>query len=232
VSVLQSNYVPWVGYFNLIKLSDITVIYDSVQYTKNDWRNRNRIAGRGQVQWLTIPVSTAGKLHQPINEARVVDNRWAIKHWRTLQQSLGSATYFSRYRESWEELYSLASRMDLLHDINLLFIEWVLESLDVSTELVDDRILSGSSSSPTDRLVDICRELGADSYITGPAGLNYIETNRFSDASIALEVIDYEPIARLDSSFGIQTHLSILDTFSSIGEKTLDLLVGQPVKNS
>ena len=230
VSILQSNYVPWIGYFNLIKLSDVAVVYDSAQYTKNDWRNRNRIAGSGTVQWLTIPISTSGKLSQKINEARVVDARWADKHWRTLQQVLGSTTYFYEYRDLWSELFNKASQLELLHDINLLFTKWVLNRFHISTQLVDDRRFVLSTHSATDRLIEICHDLGADTYLTGPAGLNYLDITKFADAKIALEVIDYEPLLQFDYKLGIQTTLSVLNTLASVGDTAGDLLTGQTLR--
>ncbi|MBF4985474.1 WbqC family protein, partial [Nonlabens mediterrranea] len=97
--VIQSNYIPWKGYFDAINKADVVVIYDEMQYTKNDWRNRNKIKTSNGTQWLTIPVLMSGKFGQKINETQVFDKKWAIKHWKTLKQNYSKATYFKEIEE-------------------------------------------------------------------------------------------------------------------------------------
>jgi hypothetical protein len=214
LSILQSNYIPWFGYFDIIRLSDVTVVFDSVQYTKNDWRNRNVISSPSGPTWLTIPVETSGRLKQPINEVVIADPRWAVRHWKTITQCLSRFEHFAAFRHEWEELYKLAGRMRLLHDINMVFIQALMARSFIDTQLLDDRQLNLKADTPTDRLIGVCRQLGANSYITGPAGLNYIDSDRFAAAGIGLEVIEY-PSATADP--GVQ-RVSILQTFAEQGE--------------
>jgi len=214
LSILQSNYIPWFGYFDIIRLSDVTVVLDSVQYTKNDWRNRNVISSQSGPTWLTIPVETSGRLKQPINEVVVADPRWAVRHWKTITQCLSRFEHFAAFRHEWEELYKLAGRMQLLHDINMVFIQALLARFFIDTLLLDDRQLDLRADSPTDRLVGICRQLNADTYITGPAGLNYIDTDRFAAAGVGLEVVEYPTTT---AALGFQ-RVSMLQTFAELGE--------------
>ena len=115
VAVLQSNYIPWKGYFDLIHSVDEFVWYDDVQYTKHDWRNRNRIKTPRGVRWLTIPCQAHGKPR--IDQVRIADPRWAEKHWRILTENYADAPFFARYRDDLEALY-FGQRWEILADLN------------------------------------------------------------------------------------------------------------------
>src|ERR1700759_1995113 len=94
IAISQSNYIPWKGYFDLINSVDEFVLYDDVQYTRRDWRNRNLIKTPQGLQWLTIPVSVKGKFTQKINETVVTDLSWPTRHWRTLIGNYSHAAHF------------------------------------------------------------------------------------------------------------------------------------------
>ncbi len=135
VAVIQSNYIPWKGYFDIIHDVDLFIFYDDVQYTKNDWRNRNRIKTAQGLHWLTIPVgSHNGKL---INEIELTDSRWQRKHWTTIQQSYSKAPYFGHYQEFFESVYLSADRPNL-SDLNQFLIKSICtEFLGIRTEFAD-----------------------------------------------------------------------------------------------
>ena len=109
VAIVQSCYIPWKGYFDLINLVDEFILYDDRQYTRRDWRNRNRIKTAQGSQWLTIPVEVKGRYDQRIDETLISDPGWAEKHWKTLTHSYASAPHFDEYREAFEALYDGAS---------------------------------------------------------------------------------------------------------------------------
>ena len=222
VVVLQSNYLPWKGYFDLMRSADLFVVYDSVQYTKNDWRNRNLLKGPNGTTWLTIPVQTAGRPTQRIDEASVADGRWARKHWMTIVQSLGKRPHFSDYRTEWEQWFVEAADLRLLHDINLVFLRGMARQLSVTTPIVEstdfDLGPDDTGRSATERLVGLCSAANATTYITGPAGLEYMELDHFRDAGISVEVIDYSrypPYPQLTEPF---VHgVSALDLLANVG---------------
>jgi hypothetical protein len=229
VVVLQSNYIPWKGYFDLMKSADLFVVYDSVQYTKNDWRNRNLIKGPNSNVWLTIPVVTAGRLNQRIDEATVADGHWARKHWMTIIQALGKRPHFEQYRNDWEQWYAEAGDLKSLHDINLLFLRGMAHQLSISTPIVNssefNSINDTYSSSATERLVDLCRAVGTTTYISGPAGLNYLELDKFRDAGISVALInynDYPNYPQLNTPFLHQ--VSALDLLANVGDKASEHL--------
>jgi hypothetical protein len=192
VAILQSNYVPWKGYFDIIRKADRFVFYDEVQYTKNDWRNRNRIKTANGALWLTIPVETRHKFGQKICETRVANDFWRRKHWASIRQAYRYAEYFGEYAPALEELY-LGQQETSLSRINFDFIRVLCRALGIETELHWSTEFPGGGGR-VERLVEICRALGATVYLSGPSGRNYIESeaSKFVEAGIRQEYMRYD----------------------------------------
>lgn len=217
VAILQSNYIPWRGYFDIIGSVDEFVLYDSVQFTKNDWRNRNRIKTANGTRWLTIPVITSGRFGQTIKETRIASSGWASKHWRTLSLSYAKAPYFERYRERFAEIYRECGETEYLWVVNRMLIEAVVAELRLPTRISEsaDYLLTGNR---TERLVSLCRTLGADVYISGPSASSYLDLRLFHDASMSVEFFDYSgygPYPQLHGAF--EPAVSILDLLFNVG---------------
>lgn len=189
LSVIQSNYIPWKGYFDLMAASDQFVLYDIVQFTKNDWRNRNVIKTPSGTLWLTIPVAHSGRFGQRIDEVEAIDDRWRRKHWRSIVQCYGRTEHFASYAEQFEALY-LESDERRLSSINAAFIAAIADALEIRTPVAS----AGDLKLPADRierLIAICRHFGAKEYISGPAARAYLDESRFAAAGIAVTYIDY-----------------------------------------
>jgi hypothetical protein len=222
LAILQSNYIPWKGYFDMIRMSDIFVIYDSVQYTKNDWRNRNLIKMKNGLHWLTIPVSVKS-LNTKINEVTVVNNKWANKHFTTIKQTYSRSPYFSMFEKELGELYSDLSHLDRLSDINFTLIEWVCHRLSINTKLIKDSELNITSFDRVDKLVEICNQLGANTYLSGPSASDYIDVSKFTEMSIELEWMNYSNYPEYPQLHGKFEHgVSILDALFNLGDNALD----------
>src|SRR5215217_4697059 len=112
VAIVQSNYVPWKGYFDLVRSADEFVLYDDVQYTRRDWRNRNRIKTADGTQWLTVPVEVKGKYEQTIRETKVGDRGWAENHLTRLRHACGKAPFWRDYQQLLTELYAEAAGLE------------------------------------------------------------------------------------------------------------------------
>jgi hypothetical protein len=227
VAILQSNYIPWKGYFDLIGLVDEFVLLDDVQYTKNDWRNRNRIKTQQGVAWLTIPVEHSGRFGQRIDEVRVAGDRWRLKHWRSIVQSYQAAPFFSSYRDRLEELYGESD--ELLSDVNRRFLEALCELLGLGTRISSSVDYPGADDR-TERLVEICRSLGASTYLSGPAARAYLDETLFASAGISVEYMDYSDYAEYPQQFPpFEHHVSVIDLLLAVGpEARRYLKVGQP----
>lgn len=189
VAILQSNYIPWKGYFDLINSCDIFVLYDDMQYTKNDWRNRNKVQTKQGLIWLTIPVRQEA-LSQRINETKISDTRWNRKHWKTITHNYTKAKYFKDYKDLFEDLY-LSMQKELLSEVNYRFIVAINKIMSIDTVIKKSsefNLVQGKS----ERLLDICKTLGADAYLSGPAAMDYLDVQLFQQEGISVEWMNYD----------------------------------------
>src|SRR5262252_7722657 len=134
VAIVQSSYIPWKGYFDLIRTTDEFILLDDVQFTKRDWRSRNRIKTKDGLAWLTIPVQSKGKYTQTIAETVVSDRDWARRHWQTIHGAYARAPYFAAYADRFETLYE-GPLSDRLSEINRAFIDALCHALGISTPI-------------------------------------------------------------------------------------------------
>jgi WbqC-like protein family len=215
VAVLQSNYIPWKGYFDIIHDVDLFVFYDDVQYTKNDWRNRNRIKSRAGADWITIPAGSDG--HRLICEVELPSDAWQAKHWRTLTQNYCRAPHFARYAPYFEDLY-LGRRWSNLSHLNQTLVREIShEFLGISTEFADSRsfALAGRKQ---DRLLDLVVACGADIYVSGPAAQAYIDPARFAAEGVDLVWKDYGGYPEYPQRHPPFEHgVSVLDLLFNVG---------------
>lgn len=216
--ILQSNYIPWKGYFDLMNTADEFVLYDEVQFTRRDWRNRNRIVIAGAVRWLTIPVAAKGKYLRPVNEIRVADGRWAERHWASIRHAYGQAPFFADYGETVAGLYERAAGLEYLSEINALFLEGLKPPLGIATPLVSSALVPRRAADPTARLVEICRARGAGIYLSGPAARSYINPAAFADVGIELAYADYSGYPIYPQASRVFEHgVSVIDLLMRVG---------------
>ena len=222
VAILQSNYIPWKGYFDIIGSVDAFILYDDMQYTKNDWRNRNKIKTQNGLQWLSIPVRQES-LHQKINETKITDPKWHINHWRSISQSYAKAPYFTAYKERFEALF-LEAKSEYISDINRHFIEAINAMLGITTKIYDSRefVLAEGKS---ERLLALCQELGATTYLSGPAACDYLDEKIFTEVGINVEWMDYSGYREYHQLFPPFEHgVSVIDLILNEGENAKNFL--------
>lgn len=216
VAILQSNYIPWKGYFDMINMVDEFILYDCVQYTKNDWRNRNLIKTPSGVQWLTIPCRVES-LHQRIDETKVSDKSWASKHLKSIIQNYSKAPYFKEYIAVFEALYKEVQNEEYLSIINYKFLTTINNILGIKTKISncqDFTLIEGQTS----RLVQMCKDANADIYISGPAAKNYLDESLFEEVGIRVEWMDYSGYKEYNQLFGEFAHgVSIIDLIFNEG---------------
>jgi hypothetical protein len=215
VAILQSNYIPWKGYFDLMRSVDEFVILDEVQFTQQDWRNRNIIKTQQGLQWLTIPVKTQGK--QKINQVQVGKSGWHIRHWKTVSQNLRRAAYFEQYESELHQALSTAGELQFISQINLHFLTVIMRWLGIQTKLTDSTAYSAPDER-TERLVSICLQAGAAKYVSGPAAKNYLDEERFNRRGIAVHWFDYDGYPEYPQLYGPFEHqVTVLDLILNTG---------------
>lgn len=216
VAIVQSNYIPWKGYFDLIDRVDEFILYDDVQYTRRDWRNRNKIKTPNGLQWLTIPVRVTGKFFQPIKDTQVRDQHWRKEHWKSIAQNYARAPYFDDYAPHIEPLYA-DSDETYLSRINYTFLTALCELLEIDTDLrwsSDYELVEGK----TERLVSLCQQAGATRYLSGPAAQAYMDESLFAQAGIELAYMDYSGYPEYEQLHPPFEHgVSILDVLFNTG---------------
>jgi len=216
IAILQSNYIPWKGYFDLIAAVDEFILYDDMQYTRRDWRNRNQIKTPQGVQWLTVPVLVKGKYHQKIRETEIDGSDWALGHWQSLALNYRRAPHFAEIA-AWVEPLYLDHSYTYLHQLNRRFIEAVCRYLGIMT------VISNSwdyclPEGKTERLADICSQAGGTEYISGPSAKDYIEEPVFAERGIKLTWFDYAGYPEYPQRWGEFIHgVSILDLLFNCG---------------
>ena len=189
-AIVQSSYIPWKGYFSLIQLVDDFVLYDDVQYTHRDWRNRNRIKTVQGPKWLTIPVAVKGRFAQRVRDAKVSDPRWARKHWQAICSNYSRSPCFHEIAPRLEPVFHECGTVESLSVINGRLTRLLAAMLGIDTRIHDsaDFELRGNR---TERLVHICQQLGAASYLSGPRAADYLDESCFRGANMQVCWMDY-----------------------------------------
>jgi hypothetical protein len=224
VAIVQSSYIPWKGYFDLISRCDEFILYDDVQYTKRDWRNRNRIKTRHGLHWLSIPVNVSGRRFQAIKDVTIAEHGWNARHWKTIAASYAQAPHFREYREQMEDLFRGATDTSL-SAVNHRLIVGLCRIIGINTAItwsMDYRLVEGR----TERLVGLCRQAGATRYLSGPSARAYIDPQLFDAAGIELQYMEYGGYREYDQLFPpFEHHVSVIDTIFNVGSAARDHVV-------
>ena len=195
------------------------VVFDDMQYTKRDWRNRNLIKTPNGLKWLTIPVEVKGKYHQKIKDAKVADKNWVKSHLNALEINYKNAKCFNEIWDWVQELY-LNCKFQFLTDINMYFIQAINEFLEIKTEILfsdnfnlhDDRNM---------RLINICKELSGNTYLSGPSAKQYLDEQLFNKSGINVKYLNYSNYPEYNQLYNDFEHgVSILDLIFNMGDQS------------
>lgn len=227
VAILQSNYIPWKGYFDLIASVDEFILYDDMQYTRRDWRNRNRIKTPQGLQWLTVPVKVKGRFLQTIRETELDGTDWAAKHWKTLAGNYHLAPHRPEIAGLLEPLY-LATRHTHLSQLNRTLLEAICGYLGIRTKISnswDYTLIEGKS----ERLADLCIQAGGTEYVSGPAAKDYLDEGLFQRRGLKLTWFDYTGYPEYRQLWGAFDHqVSIVDLLFNCGPQASHYLRRSP----
>lgn len=217
IAILQSNYIPWKGYFDLIAAVDEFIIYDDVQFTKNDWRNRNKIKTPNGSEWISIPVGQ--DINRRVRDVTLTDPIWQKKHWHSIESNYRPALHYDEIATWLKPLY-LTDTYNSLSQLNRCLIDAICCYLGIKTIIKNswDYILIDGK---TERLVDLCEQAGGTEYISGPSAQNYIEKNLFTEHNIQLTWFDYSEYPEYSQLWGKFIHeVTILDLLFNCGKNS------------
>ena len=223
VSIMQPGYIPWLGFFELMRRVDVFVIYNDVDYDSESWRNRNRIRTQQGSCWLTVPVKTKGRHGQKIMEVEI-DNchNWRKRHRKSLLQHYHYAPYLNQIIPFFDKLY--AQEWNLLQDLDMAIILFLKDYFGIPTKLLYSSDLRGPGQK-TERLVSLCLELHATTYISANGAHDYLQTEQFDQACIKVEFQNYEHPIYPQQYDGFISHLSVVDLVFNCGERSFDILM-------
>jgi hypothetical protein len=227
IAIIQSCYIPWRGFFDFIRRVDEYVIFDDVQFAKRHWHNRNRIKTAQGTTWLTIPVESKGKFEQNINETRIAAP-WAQSHWRSISHAYAKAPFFKAYAPAIEALYQRAAALEMLSEVNHLFLSNLAGVLEIGTPMrwSTDFAVEGRK---TDRLIALCRAARATHYLSGPSARSYVEPEKFAEAGITLEWMDYAGYRDYPQLYdAFEPAVTVLDLIFNTGPEAKTLVGHSP----
>lgn len=212
VSINQPAYLPWAGYFDRIAASDVHIILDHVQFEKNSFINRNKIRTQTGWTWLTLPVATSGKFGDlPITELRTVDTgRSRGKHWNAIRANYGRAKFFRDRADFLHQFYTKALDTELFLPPVLELTFYLLRVLELRAQILRSSALSVTGSK-SDLVLNLCKAVGATTYLSGPLGRGYLDAQQFGDANIAILYHGYEPQPYDQVWPGFEPAMSIID---------------------
>ncbi len=218
-AILQSNYIPWKGVFDMIRKVDSFVFFDDVDFTKRDWRTRNTIKTHNGNVWLTVPVQKKPR-GTKIYEMDISYNEdWRKKHLTSIQRSYSKAKYFDEYSWVLDEIYS-GDVIENLSEFNIKNTKLLCSVLGIKVDFINSRDLDAEGTKD-DRLLSICKKVGATSYLSGPAAKDYIDPLKFIEAGVTLEYIEYQypTYEQLHGEF--DHYVSVLDLIFNCGPEAI-----------
>lgn len=217
VAIVQSCYLPWKGYFDLIRSVDHFILLDDVQYSRGDWRNRNRIKTAAGLKWISIPLRHSGTFPALIHDMHVADPSWRESHCALIEQAYRGCAGWPVLRD-WIAANLRRADAATLSEVNEPLLRSLSTFLGIGTPITRSETYQVRCENATERVVRLCAALGASTYVSGPSARAYIENRQFDDAGIALEYFSYAGYPEYPQPHGPFEHaVSILDTIACLG---------------
>jgi hypothetical protein len=229
VVVTQSNYLPWRGWFDMARQAEALVLLDTVQFTRRDWRNRNRIKTSNGPAWLTVPVEVKGRFHQAVDETRVAGHDWVAQHLRAISLAYRRAPAFAAEFPALEALLGAAGRHDLLSEVNEALTAGLFNRLGIATRLLRDSALIPRADlqamDPSERLAALVEAVGGRRYLSGPAAKAYLDPAPFARRGIEVAWMEYAGYPDYPQLWGgFEPAVSVVDLLLNTGAQAPRLL--------
>lgn len=225
VSIMQPGYLPWLGFFELIYNCDLFVLLDDVQYTKKDWRNRNRIRTKGRWIWLSVPVLTKNKQSQLINEVRInYSTNWRRKHLKAIEINYNKTKYFNDYFPYFEKLYT--RDWEYLLDLDIEIINWAVKALNIKTPIIKSSGLN-TEGKKEDKIINICKKLNVAELYDTKAAQDILNLDKINKSGIKIKFQDYQHPIYKQIYEPFLPYMSAIDLLFQYGPKSLNILLNK-----
>jgi hypothetical protein len=229
VSINQPAYLPWLGYFHRIAISDLHIVLDHVQFEKNSFTNRNKVRTSQGSTWLTVPVRTSGRFGElRIDDLEISnDRRWSQKHWDTLRLNYAHAPHFATYQAFFARLYEKRWEhlMPLMCEIN----RCLLAEFGIRTTIIASSEM-GATGYKDELVLNLCRAVGATTYLSGPLGKNYLREHLFAEAGIRVTYHDYRHPTYRQAHPGFESHMAAVDLLFNCGGESASIMTRDQVE--
>lgn len=230
VAIHQPEHLPWLGFFDKIRQADVFILLDHVQYRKNYYQNRNKIRADNGATWLTVPVLTKGNSAQPINEVQINNQgspRWKEKCWLSLIQNYRKANFWRDHETFFCDLY----RKDWgrLIEINESIMRYMLSALQINVNVMKSSEMN-IEGQKGELVLNICRKVGADVYLSGVSGKGYLDLNKFADAGIEVRFQAFHHPIYMQVYEPFIPCMSAIDLLFNCGPASLDVIKGVGVE--
>jgi hypothetical protein len=219
----QPVYLPWLGLFHKIAMAETFVSFNRVQYLPKDWNNRNKIKTSSGNIWLTVPVLKSGHREKGIDEIEINNAiPWQRKHWRSISLNYSQAPFFAEYAPYLEGVYE--KEWKYLSELNESMLQWFLDALGINVQFLKASGLDFKGTG-SELVLNMCEQLGADTYIFGALGRDYAKVEEFESRGIAVEFQDYNHPEYPQRFGSFASHLSVLDLLFNCGPESLNVLM-------
>lgn len=223
VGVLQPGYLPWLGYFDLVALSDVFIVYDDVQFDRGGWRNRNRLLAKGEPEWITVPVKKRGHAFIKISDVEIIDNNWQKKHLKKIAFLYGKAPFFDWCYPVLEK-YLTKKKYNRLLDLCLEGHDHLVSLIGIESKVKLSSEIGYEGVGRTERLRRMCEAMNATTYIATDASKTYMEEQMWKEAGIELKYQHYPHPEYKQSGDGFVSHLSVVDALMFVGPEVASFL--------
>jgi hypothetical protein len=227
LSVMQPAYLPWLGYFHRVAMSDIHIVLDHVEIDKNSktkFANRNKVRTKDGWTWLTVPLKTKGNFGRLFLNALEIDNTssWTRKHWETIRHNYGRSPYFAEHVPYFEWVFHRTWHQVV--DLTRAITRYLLDTLGIKTPLLfsSEMKIEGEKD---ELILNLCRAVGATVYISGPLGRNYLREELFRAAGIRILYHGYKHPTYPQTYSGFEAYMAVIDLLFNCGPKSLKIIV-------
>ncbi len=223
ISVHQPAYLPWLGYFHKIMLSDQFIFLDTVQFEKNSFNNRNKIKTPKEALWLSVPVLTKNYKEKKFHEIEIAQEDWNKKHFKTIVLNYKNSTYFDHYIDQMEQIL-IKNHYQFLADLNFDLLVFFLDVLNIKTTILksSQHDFKGTKS---ELILNICKELGATGHIFGALGKNYVDENIFKSHGLKVFYQNYQHPVYKQLYGDFIPNLSIIDLLFNEGPRSKEIIM-------